>query len=504
MTTGRAVILKWSADLAVRGSAVITFPILAQFAGAAGYGAYTQMNTIVGFIIPFASLSLSNVMVRFFVGKPWTRAVARRAWSIGTTVLLTGAAASALIALLAPVLNDLFLGSPIGTDLFLWGSLLILVGGVELWLLDLLRARDRLAAFSLFQVAQSALVVAAVAVMLPNGYSLVELVQATVVLKALAAAAMFMVFLARERVTHATVPDDEQAGYLRMIRFGLPFTLVGLGIWMVNLSDRLVIGAFMTPADLGLYGATYTLASVLVLPAAAFFLPAYPRLMDATLKRDARRLGEDVALFHRYLALALVPAAVFLATMIRPGLIVLGGAEFGVDVLVGALIVAGLFVDQWNGLAHYLLISADRPGFLQNVWLLTGAFNIAVNLVAVPLWGLRGAALVTFLSFLLLEAIVFRAASRHVDLSRHYQFRTTLRAGIASAIASAVAVASLAIFGTDLLGAVVGGLAFWVLYVVSATAMRELRPADWQTLMRALGLSRRPAKQEGGSPSPAA
>ena len=137
MNTGRAIVIKAAVDIAARASAVITFPIVAHDAGASGYGAYTQMNVIVGFLIPFASLGLGNVMVRYFAAPDWTSQTSRQALRVGITVLGAGLFISALIALFAGTLNDLFLNWPQGTELFQWGSILVALGAVEFWLLEL-------------------------------------------------------------------------------------------------------------------------------------------------------------------------------------------------------------------------------------------------------------------------------------------------------------------------------------------------------------------------------
>jgi len=46
----------------------------------------------------------------------------------------------------------------------------------------------------------------------------------------------------------------------QMVSFGLSMAVASLGLWMMNLGDRLVIGHYMTAADLGLYGAVYSVA----------------------------------------------------------------------------------------------------------------------------------------------------------------------------------------------------------------------------------------------------
>jgi O-antigen/teichoic acid export membrane protein len=496
VNTGRAVLLKGAADIAARGAAVITFPIVARYAGADGYGAYAQMNVIVGFLVPLASLGLGNVMVRFFIAPEWTHSVRRRALRIGAGVLGAGLVVSGLVALLAPLINDVFLRWPEGDELFRWGSLLIVLGAVEFWLLDLFRAREWLISFSAYQLAQTVLLVTAVAVVLPAGYSIVDLVIVTVALKAFAMLAAFGLVVLRAPRAEEPREPIEHATVAQMIRFGFPLTVAGLGLWMVNLSDRLVIGAFMTPDALGLYGAAYTLGSMLLLASAAFFLPAYPRFMSAVVDRDEARLATEMRTFHRYTCLAVVPGAIFLAALMHPALLVLGGSEFDVDIVVGLLIVAGIFIDQWNGLSHYVLAAFDRTVFLQNAWLVAGALNIALNLVAVPLWGLRGAGAATLISFLVLEVAIFHAASKHLDLRRHYRLDTTARAAVAGAIGGAVAVGVLLALGEDLVGTALAAVAFWIVYVGAAFAVRALHRSDIQQLVRAIGVrSRAPVTQ---------
>ena len=56
-------------------AAIITLPVLIRFAGADGYGAYSQVNTIVGFLVPFAAFGLAGSIVRFFSAESWTQRV---------------------------------------------------------------------------------------------------------------------------------------------------------------------------------------------------------------------------------------------------------------------------------------------------------------------------------------------------------------------------------------------------------------------------------------------
>ena len=309
-------------------------------------------------------------------------------------------------------------------------------------------------------------------------------------LKAVVLLVTFLVVVVRAPKADEPSQPFRHATFGEMVRFGFPLTVAGLGLWMVNLSDRLVIGAFMTPADLGLYGAAYTLASMLLLTTAALSPPAHPRFMSAVQAGDQPQLQREVRTFHRYTALTVVPGAIFLAALMHPALLILGGPEFNLDVLVGVLIVAGIFLDQWNGLAHYILAAFDRTPFLENAWLVCGALNIGLNLIAVPAWGLRGAGAVTLISFVVLELLIFREASRHADLRHLYQFTTTMRSALAGGLAGGVALILLELLGEDLIPTAIAAASFWIVYLIAATLVKALRRADFELLLSAVGLER--------------
>src|SRR6201999_3189073 len=98
MTTTRGVLLKTVADLGARASAFLTFPIMAHFAGAGGYGAYAQLNTVVGFVVPFAALGLGSTMVRFFASPPWSKSLMRRALRVGGRLFLVASGVGLIVA----------------------------------------------------------------------------------------------------------------------------------------------------------------------------------------------------------------------------------------------------------------------------------------------------------------------------------------------------------------------------------------------------------------------
>ena len=484
MNTSRAVLLKAGADLATKGLALVTFPIFATYAGAEGYGAYGQLNTIVALVVPFATLGLASAIVRFFAGGDWTTQLRDRLLRLVAIVLVSSSVFTVAMAVAAPALGDALLGWPDSTELLRWGSLLVALGALELVLLESMRARGWLVMFSVFQLTQAVLMAAAVVVLLPSGYGIVDLVKATIIIKAATIVAWVVTIAFRRRPAAGDVEAGPAPDVGTLVRFGLPFTVAGLGLFLMNLGDRLVIGHFMTPADLGRYGAVYAFASLLLLTSAPLYLPAYPRVMRAVLDRKVE-LEPEVRLFHRYLALVLLPAAAWLVVVIPPTLLLMGGDEFHASYLLAALIVGGLLVNQWNGLAYYLLPAFDRTVFLQNAYLGCGALNALLNVIVVPVLGLSGAGAVTLVTFVLLDVCVLWVTRRYLDLRRAYSLGATWRAAVCAAAAALCAYLALQAVGHSAVGLVAATGLFLVVYVAGVVLARELRGEDVRVVLQA-------------------
>jgi O-antigen/teichoic acid export membrane protein len=485
MHTSRAVVFKAFSDTVVRGTGLITFPVIARHVNASGYGAYAQVGVVVAVIAPIASLGLGTVMVRFFSTAPWTKALVRQMLRVGLGVAIFGLVGSVLVFLLAQPLNDAFLGYPDGEQLFRWGSLLVLAGALEFWVLDLLRARYWLIQFSAFQLAESLLFVAATVVLLVSGHGVVALIQASLAIK------LGFVLLAVAAVAWHGRSDSSEAApatpaFGALVRFGLPLAVAGLGLWLVQLSDRLVVGHSLGAAPVGRYSIAYNMGLLVAAAAAPLLLPAYTRIVRGAAGGANGAVAEDVRLFHRYVVITVVPVAVWLAVIVPTTVRTLGGQNFHVAWAMCALVIGGLFLDQWNGLAHYVLIAYNRTLLSQNTWIAGGLLNVGLCLVLVPRYQLNGAAFATLASFVFIEGIMFVAAMRHVDLIRSYRYDTTLRTGLAALVAGAAAAVPITLISSGGTAVLAATGTFLIVLLGLLTAFREIGRGEIRLVLSAL------------------
>ena len=481
MSTARAVVFKGLVDIVVRGGGLITFSVLARYAGPDGYGAYSQVNTVVGLAIPIASLGLSGAMVRFFAKRDWTPATRADFVRVLGVVAFGAGFAGFAISWAAPQLNVLFLKWPDGEALFRWGGGLVLAGTLVQFQLDFLRARMRLILFCLIQLADALLLVGAT-LLLPAGFGLVTLIQVVLTGRLVLFATVMLGYWNWDRPRlHGDSGKPLRLG--RMVAFGMPLAISGLGLWMMNLVDRLVIGHYLSAAELGLYAAASTIAGMIAAANAPLMLPLLPRLMQAL--GDEARVMEDIRTFHRYIALTMVPAAAFLIAIIQPLLVLMGGAAFSVPTELIALLVLALLFQQWNSIAPYYLMCRDRVTFMQNMWLFMGSLNLLGNLLAVPRFGLMGSAAVTFVTFFALDLAFFLYAQKLIDLKSGYQFALSLKAGIASAVAYVAAVLVLENMGPTVPALALATSLFGAIYVGLMLALGEIGKTEARLLAKA-------------------
>jgi len=188
----------------------------------------------------------------------------------------------------------------------------------------------------------------------------------------------------------------------RLLGYGLPLTAAFILDFVVNSSDRLLLGWLSGSAAAGLYSAGYDLAKKsLWMLMMAVNLASYPLVVRALEKegRDAARSRlRDIAIILLGVGL---PGAAGLA-LLAPNLAgVLLGVEFrdAAAALVPWIALAVLLA----GLKAYYLDMAFQLGrhTVGQVWVLLVAavVNLGLNLCLIPLYGFMGAAYATVAAY---------------------------------------------------------------------------------------------------------
>lgn len=220
-----------------------------------------------------------------------------------------------------------------------------------------------------------------------------------------------------------------------LLTFGLPNVSSFVSVWVLQLADRFLLARLGSLAQTASYSVAYSLGGVLNVAVVSPFLLAWPAALFTIARgEDAQRVFQQVfrwfsagLLFATY-ALSLV-ATELLYLLFPPG-------YHSAAPIIPIIAVSIMF----NGVYNFVALGI---GIRRKTWYafylttISACINVALNLVLIPLYGSMGAALATFIAYLVLALLCY-IVNQHIypvpfEIDR---FMFALLAGVVLYVAS--------------------------------------------------------------------
>ena len=197
----------------------------------------------------------------------------------------------------------------------------------------------------------------------------------------------------------------------QMVRFSVPFLPATIFFIIIEMSDRWMLGWLGTIESVGLYGAGYKIGSLILLAVHSFNLNWQPYYLKTNLKNAQNQfsnIGTHLIIFLVFMCTALSMVwPLILKLNIGPYYII--GQEFWhggaiIPIIALSYVFYGVFVLQMPPI--YRLNKQKWVPFFWGVGAIT---NFCVNYLAIPSFGIHGAAYSTLLSyFLMVVCIIYK------------------------------------------------------------------------------------------------
>ena len=381
-----------------RSAAFLALPLFTSALTPAAYGSIAVLISAAGLAIVLLPLGMETFVYRTAFGPASSVDREARLRSI-VTFLVTGpvvlGAVLGGVALVSPPIMDMR-PAHLASYLFAAG----LTTSATVAPLALLRVDERLGAFAFLSLgyagAQMALRLYLVVVLDRGvgGWVVADLVAA-------GCAAALGAVSARTFLTVRRVDLSHVKGGLA---FGLPLVPHAASHWVLNLSDRLVIAAFLTPALVGIYSMSYqvaSVASIAVIEVQRALVPRYgevlrgDRSVEGLVAQQAAMVVAicgSIALAGPQAILRLLPAPYAAAADYVP-LFALGFFFFGL----------------YHVPMNTLILLKGQTKTLWRWTTLSGLVNLLLNILLVPVLGIVAGAIATVVGYALLLALVLKA-----------------------------------------------------------------------------------------------
>lgn len=182
-----------------------------------------------------------------------------------------------------------------------------------------------------------------------------------------------------------------------LVNSSFPLFLVATMTLVMAWTGTVLLGVWGTSAEVGIFTAaarTALLTSLILVAANSVAAPKFAELFH---RGDMSALG-SVARRTAGLVTALA-SPIFLAFVLMPEFFMgLFGPDFRAGGPVLLVLALGQFANVMSGSVAYVLMMCGRERLLRNNMAVSALFNVVLNLVLIPVWGMMGAAVATAIS----------------------------------------------------------------------------------------------------------
>jgi O-antigen/teichoic acid export membrane protein len=397
-------------------SNIILLPILTRNLVIADYGAFALIMVTLGLLPPLVALGLHNSLVRFGAAAKDKRDIRELFYSMGFIVFVASLTVSGLFLLFVPQIAASLFQNNLTTALLLIPNILIACLIFFLW--QYFVTFQQIKRYTYLNLFNAYLNTALVAYFVLSGYGLegaviALLIQQLVVFSIIIYLIVAEIGFAIPKLTHVR----------QYLNYGLPLVPGSLSGWIVNSSDRYLIALFLGAAAVGYYSPGYTAGATVGMVAAPLttLLPAVlSKHYDENNIADVRTIMTYSLKYYVGIAL---PCVFALSVLSKPLLLLLTTQQIATNgYLVTPFVAAGTALVGAYGVLVTIIALKKKTAVIGTIWILSAALNFGLNLVLIPYFGLIGAALTTFLAFLLAFVLTTIYSFRYFKFDVNYGF----------------------------------------------------------------------------------
>ncbi len=449
-------------------SSLIFIPIITKSFTTAEYGMWAQVNTTIALVPNIANLGLPYTMVRFLSAEKDKETIKDSFYPmISLTFISTLIICSLFLIFGNAIANALFNGS---MQVLYITTAISFFACMNLMLISFFRTFQQMKRYSLFLVLQSYIGVFVSIYLTYAGYNI-----ETVVLGLLTGYVAVFIMMAFLIVKYLGIGIGKWSNLKEQLAFALPTIPSNVSSWVVDSSDKYVIGILIGSVAVGCYSPGYALGSILLM-----FLSPFAVLLPAVLpehyeKGDITEVDKYLSYSMKYYLLLTIPAAVGMSVLSKPLLYIITTPEIALGgYMVTPFVCLGAIFMGMYGITNNILILEKNTMILGKLWIVVAISNIVLNLLLVPYLNILGAAIATLICYILAFAVTAIASKKTMRLP--FNIKELLKIVIAAAIMGIAVYMMHPIGIINVLISIVAGVIiyFAIIFILKAVTMKEI------------------------------
>ncbi len=212
-------------------------------------------------------------------------------------------------------------------------------------------------------------------------------------------------------------PEHNPITLKALFEISFPMLLASSAFYVLQWTDILILGYMTNDADVGIYTVATRIATITTIPLYAINSIAAPKFAECHGKNDLTGLEETALQSSKMIFIISLP--IFIIIFCFPSFLLnMFGHEF-ISGSTSLLILAiGQFINAISGSVGVILQMTGKQKIFQNILFVTIAINITTNLLLIPFFGIKGAAIANCIS------MVFWNLFSVYNIKKYYNFLT--------------------------------------------------------------------------------
>lgn len=397
-------------------STIILLPILTKNLSIEEYGIWAQLMVTVGIVPLIVLFGLPYTMTRFLPALEKREEIQEIFYSILLVVTFASAMSSILVYVFSNMIaNNLFDSNVMVIKMLCF---VVFIECLNSFFFGYFRATQQIKKYSILLLIQTMLNVILVSFFVITGKGIFGAVLGFM-LKGI------IIFVITSIITILEVgyKTPKFLNLKKYLSFGVPTIPGNLSSWIVDSSDRYVIGILLGISFVGFYSPGYTLGNTINM----FYAPLV-FILPSTLSKyyDNGNFEEVRTILNyamKYFTLIAVPSIFGLSLLSKTLLIILTTPEIAAQgYLITPFTALSSFFFGMYGIISNVYVLEKKTKMIGKIWLLSAILNLVLNFVFVPSIGILGAAITTLIAFAFSFIVTWQYCSKFLKIDIQVEF----------------------------------------------------------------------------------
>ena len=394
---------------------LVFLSLITKILGAKDYGVWSQVMVTMSLMVSFTFLGLHEALIRFIPGEKDKEKVSEGVYSSFVLVFFVNLIIASFLILFSGYLSIFLKFDQIFIRLL---SLIIIFESLNAIFLVVIRAKKEIGKYFWFVSFKMFLEIGLLIAMVLLGYGLFGAILSFLFIRIIIFLVLFFYIIKKIGFKFPNFSLIK-----KYLFFGFPTIADGISYWIITSSDRYLIGFFLGIIFVGYYAPAYSIAyilSIFIFPLSFVLSAVLPQLFDEDKMNEVKNYLQYSL---KYFLAIIIPATFGISILSKQLLVIFSTKEIATNAyFVVPFIAASIFLYGVSYFFSQILILVKKTKVIASIWTIAAFLNLGLNIIFIPILGILGAAITTFIAYFCAFILMYYFAFREFQFKIEWGF----------------------------------------------------------------------------------